>query len=241
MIFCAICRNETTNKKYCSVECQYEGYRKTYKKAEKVKRICLNCNIEFEIKKSRLKYGGGKCCCRKCVDEYHKKTYLGENNPQYRKILSNEQKLQKSIFMKELWQNGNHRKNVLNGQIKFFAKMGYWCGTDKNSKEKRKRTFLEKFGVEHNWSSPEVRKKCEETCIERYGETSLEIASRALHNTKYTKIEKIVENILIKNKIDFKRGFKIVYKQDPIRFKVYDFLVNRILIEVDGDYWQWQY
>jgi len=77
---------------------QHEGYRRTYKKAKKIKRICLNCDREFEIKKARLKYGGGKCCSRKCVDEYHKKSYRGKNNPMYGKFLSDEQKKRKSLI-----------------------------------------------------------------------------------------------------------------------------------------------
>jgi hypothetical protein len=53
-----------------------------------VKKICENCNIEFEIKASSLKYGRGKCCSRKCVDENKKRTYSGKNNPSYGRIQS---------------------------------------------------------------------------------------------------------------------------------------------------------
>ena len=35
--------------------------------------------------------------------------------------------------------------------------------------EKLKNTCLERYGVEHNWSSSELRKKCYKTCKERYG------------------------------------------------------------------------
>jgi len=47
----------------------------------------------------------------------------------------------------------NSRKNKSNEQIQ----------------EKRKKTCLEKYGVEHVWQSKQVREKCQQTCLERYG------------------------------------------------------------------------
>lgn len=85
---CVICNNEfkrygkqILTAKTCSFKCLGE-----YNKA-KPNTICTNCNKNFHLKESskkRYKRTQGYFCSTKCVAEYRKIEYLGENNPNFR-------------------------------------------------------------------------------------------------------------------------------------------------------------
>jgi hypothetical protein len=226
---------QTKNKVFCSEKCQHE-YLKGKKKDDKwEKHICLYCNVEFE----RLKYKIKKqeCCSRKCVDQYKKSNKSGIFDPKNRiKKFSEETKLKHSIITKELWKDNNFKEKVKNGQLEAYKKLGHWAGTDQNSKEKRKKTNLLKYGNEYiGWNIPYIRKKAEETCLNKYGKKSWEIAQS--QKNKYTSIENIVALILSGNSIPFLTQYKVFYTEK--KYKIYDFFLPKslTLIEVDGDYW----
>ncbi|MBC8428557.1 hypothetical protein H8D04_01600 [bacterium] len=231
---CKICDKELIKQKvYCSTKCQYDGYK--VRTANRVKKICENCNKEFEIKESSLKYGRGKCCSRKCVDKNKKQTYLGENNPMYGVKHTDKRKMELSDMMVETWKSEFHRKNVKLG-LERYIKCGGKFQTEIGN-EKRRKTNLERYGVEViGFNIEEIRKKSEKTCIERYGKTNYELMLDGLHKCKKTSIEKKMEDILINNNIKYKRNFRLFY---DLKFKIYDFYLKdkNILIECDGDYW----
>lgn len=52
--------------KFCSRKCQDEAYPK------KIKRVCINCGIEFFSPPNRVKDNRGKFCSKKCFDDYRK-------------------------------------------------------------------------------------------------------------------------------------------------------------------------
>lgn len=208
------------------------------KHATRVKRICENCGIEFEIKKSALKYGRGKCCSRTCVDINKKRTYTGKNNPSFGKKQSEEQRKKKSDSIKLTYKNDPSIKlRQKQGIEKFIREYGYYPGTDKLSMNKKRNTNLKKYGTE--WvgrNIPEIKEKAEATCLKRYGKTSLEMMHEALQNTTQTKPEKIFQEHLEKLKIKFIWQYKLIV--DGV-YRYFDFMLvdYNILVEVDGDFW----
>lgn len=237
-MICKVCGNQTANKCYCCKDCQIlDISRKT---AVRINRKCLFCGSDFFIKEWDLKAGRGKYCSRKCNDCHKKITYLGTNNPMYGKCISDIQKELISNSLKKKWQDTEFREKVLNAHYKsshvIFSSSGYWPGTSPDSMEKKKNTFIRNYGVPHNWSCVEVRETCEKTCMERYGKSSLDMARESSFKP-FTKIEKITQDILEKNNIQYERNYKICYEIN--KYKLYDFFIvdKNILIEIDGDYW----
>lgn len=238
MNICKICKKETKNKVYCSVECQYEGYRNNIT-AIRIDCMCLYCNKEFKVKEHDIFLGRGKYCSRKCKDIHQKEVYMLDGNPMYGKHMSDDTKKIKSDIMKTIWENTDFREKFKNGIKKFVEKNGYFPGTDSVSNEKRKNTNSNIYGVDNIFKSKLFILDREDKCINRYGKHSWEIASDALFKKSITKPEIIVKDILDKNNIKYKRNFKLFYDVENLRYKIYDFLLKDkdILIEVDGDYW----
>jgi endogenous inhibitor of DNA gyrase (YacG/DUF329 family) len=209
---CLTCGKSTPNKVYCSENCQHIG--NSGIKNEKWENInCLNCGINFK----RLKLRKNKqFCSKQCRNIYEIGNKLGIYNPDNRILKhSNETKLKHSIVAKKLWESEEYRNKIKNGTIKKYKELGYWFGTDDDSKEKRKKT-----------------------CLKKYGKYSWEMGQDMCFN-KNTKPEKFVENILIENNINFMKQFKIFYDKKNHKYKTYDFFITQknILIEIDGDYW----
>lgn len=232
---CKICKLQTNNKVYCSSKCKNDSQRgRNEKKWETFK--CFNCDTNFDRLKNRKT---NTCCSRKCSDIYKKKSKTGIHDPKNRILnFSDETKMKHSIIAKKLWESKDFREKVKCGQLKKSKELGYWFGCDDESLEKKKNTNLKNYGVEYaGWNIEEVRNKGEDTCLKRYGKHSWEIAQNSCG--KVTKIEKICEEILLKNNFIFKKQYKIFYDEINFKYKKYDFfLINeKILIEVDGDYW----
>ncbi len=232
---CKICKKETKNKVYCSTECQHEGYRE--KKSNRIKSNCIFCNNEFEDTEYRINTIGKKYCSRSCKDTHQKELYQGEGNPAYGQEHSEEWKQWQSDRVIELWKSEEHRQKVKEGQERFREDSGHWCGRSDKSNENRKETYLEQYGVDHNWKVKEIRKKCDITSVERYGKTALEIACEEFKKTGLTSIEKSIKEILETNKFEFETYFYVYF--DDKKYKVYDFCLPeyKLLIEADGDYW----
>lgn len=211
---------------------------KFVKHATYVKKTCENCGVEFEIKQSSLKYGRGRCCSRRCVDENKKRTYVGQNNPSYGRKQSREEKEKRSEAIKLAYKKDPSIKiRQKEGVEKFVREHGYYPGTDHTSIEKKKNTNLKKYGKEWvGWNIPELKQKADDTCLKRYGKTSLELMQDALLNTTQTKPEQIVQECLEKLKINFIPQYKLTV--DGV-YRYFDFMLVdfNILLEVDGDFW----
>lgn len=140
-----------SGKKYCSVECQHQGYR--IEKSERIRLNCLFCNNEFEDLKRIGKKEGvkKKYCSRKCKDTHQKELYQGEGNPVYGQEHSEEWKQWQSERVTKMWESEEYRQKVKEGQDKFRDENGHWCGRSQDSNENRKETYLEQYGVDHNW------------------------------------------------------------------------------------------
>ena len=231
----------TKNKhqKYCSVECQHNSYRK--KTAE---RVCLNCEfcgVEFEVRKQKLVKYGVKYCSKKCSSLHKKTTYLKEGNPAFGKKQTDEWKKNMSQKMKKIWETEDYVEKVKIGRDRFFVENGYYPGSDEKSKEKRKNTMIDKYGIEHNWIGKYGERDCDKTTLDLYGKTSAQMLVDYQHYySKKTDIETLFEKILEELEIPYQMKFRIYdTKKINFWFREYDFLLlnTKILIEVDGDYW----
>jgi G:T-mismatch repair DNA endonuclease (very short patch repair protein) len=232
---CKTCNKETKNKVYCSTECQYSGYK--VKKVNRVITNCIFCSGKFETLPNKLENGKSKYCSRVCKDSHQKQLYSNDGNPLYGKKVSEESKKMKSEMMTELWKSDSHKEKVRNGKERFFEENGFWCGSDEDSINKRKKTMLERYGVDNISKLPETINKRDKTCLEKYGKTSIEILKHYSWGGKDTRIELKISKILIENDIKFETQYDIYY--DENKFKSYDFYLPKynLLIEADGDYW----
>lgn len=231
---CEECGKPTSNKKYCSRECQYSSYRNE-NRAERVERTCNFCEDSFTIKKSDVKYDRGKYCSRECQDKHKKETYKGESNPMYGQTTSEKQKEATRKLCEERWKRKEWREKMKEERKEYKQKNGHPLGWSEKAKEKRKQTLIENYGKEHNWEGEYGERKCDKTTVEKYGKPShimkIEAGIEAQGN-KDTEIESIVENILQKQNIEYE-------KQTWIGdFKPDFWLPNyKLAIEADGDYW----
>lgn len=129
--------------------------------------------------------------------------------------------------------------------------------TSKQCKEKRKKTLIEKYGYEHNFSNgsssrkameqryfekygvytplenPKVKQKIENTMIEKYGSvSSLRIRQSG---SSISKLNYWLYNLLEKNNINY--GTEFIIKNNSKKYSFDVILENKKLIEINGDYW----
>ena len=73
-----------------------------------------------------------------------------------------------------------------------FEHGGAYCKkcTNKDKKENQKKTFLEKYGVEHPLQKKEVREKRKKTCLEKYGVENISQNEECKEKRKATCLEK---------------------------------------------------
>ena len=236
---CEMCKKKyqakRNNQKYCSVECQYGSYRKP--KVEKKERVCLQCGVIFLKIPSKSNEKNGKYCSRKCKDIHQKEIYIGEKNPTWGRKSSLYEKEFRINLIKELWKSQEFRESVRKGQEKFLLENGYWPGSDENSKEKRKKTMFDKYGITHNWNGKYGERKCDLKTFEIYGKDPIRIMFDLPNLTSNTKPEKIFKSILDELKILYEPQYFIYYENK--KYKIYDFFLKEknILVEIDGDYW----
>lgn len=196
-----------------------------------VDKICQNCGVEFQIKESDLKYGRGKCCSRKCVDENKKRTYLGDKNPNFGIVVNDEERLHKSRIMKDIWKNDAEYVNRVKKSQATFLERASNDGTWDRANEKREKTWLKKIGKKSNFVGKYGERKCDKTFVKNYGICSIEYASSYI-TTERTSIEIFTKFILNENNIENIPQYN--YKGFS-----FDFYLPKenILIECDGDYW----
>jgi very-short-patch-repair endonuclease len=233
-MFCP-CGNQHNNIKYCSRKCQLH-YIRIGKRSERVKINCLFCKKEFEVTKNRLEKFKRKYCSRNCKDQHTKILYLGEGNPLWNKKISNEARQKHSESSIKLWKLPEFRDKFKIGIEKYIKAHGYYPGSDKLSREKRKNTCLEKYGVDHDWKDKNVYQKCNKTCLSKYGKTSQQIAREKIVKED-TELEKIIEKKLIELQVKFVKQYRLYF--DSYSYRKFDFYLpqHNLLIEVDGDYW----
>lgn len=77
--------------------------------------------------------------------------------------------------------NPEYRKKAIDGQLNMSAEQ------KRAKKDKMEATCLKKFGVRHNWQSPECREKCNSTNLAKYGTMNMFRCPKAIQtlSTKY--------------------------------------------------------
>lgn len=158
---------------------------------------CSFCGNTFEKAKYKIKRSKNHYCSRKCCDLHKKETMKGEKNHRCGKKESESATLKKSLAMKEKWKDELYVEKVISSRERAREEAEYPFGWDPKSVEKRKKTLEQKFGTDHNWKNEENRKKCEKTCIEKHGLTSLEIAQKNITKETIEKRRKtLIETVL---------------------------------------------
>jgi len=192
MNICVICTEKTKNKKYCSSECQHRGYKKQI-----VKRVLVECDFcHLVIQKIPSKVRNKNYCSRDCSDKDKSKTMLGKLNHRYGTKQSEIVKKKKSDFMKLKWKEEKYRLKRAFGFEKSMKYRKYWFGNTPEDIQKRKDTFIKKYG-KHPFSDEEYRKQCDEKCIQLYGLTALEIAQKNINEDVIEKRRKtLIQTIL---------------------------------------------
>jgi very-short-patch-repair endonuclease len=195
-------------------------------------RTCENCKKVFKIKTSSLKYGRGRCCSRKCVDENKKRTQIGENNGMFGRTTSQTQKINSQAALRKCRKSPTFIENIRIKREEYFKLHGYHYGQSPDARRKRKETYS-KMSPE---KKKELRKKSEETCLKFYGKTSLQIRQEALNQCKITSIEKKIHGLLEKYGVKFIPKYSIPIENS---YREYDFCIpdKKLLIEADGDFW----
>lgn len=226
MIKCKMCHKETKNKVYCSIECQYKGYRtKKLKKCE----VCdeLHSNARF----------CSATCYSKTNSELRKQKISKDGHWTLGRKQSIKERQLRSISGIIAWSNDISRERRLvileNVRQKYFEEHGAHLGWTEASKQKRIQTNFNLFGIEHNWNGNYGERKCDKTFEIQYGMTSAEYRQLKLFEKagQITRIERIVETYLIKYNITYIYQFKF-------KNRFFDFYLPEynILIECDGDY-----
>ena len=77
--------------RFCSTKCMgkwYSQYRRGENhpgwKGGEAMRICEQCGVEFPVKHSKVKSGGGKFCSPQCYGKWQSEHQKGENNPAWK-------------------------------------------------------------------------------------------------------------------------------------------------------------
>jgi len=140
--------------------------------------ICRFCGEEMKVRKGFFNKSGS-ACHKKCQIEEMKLQKSPFSDPDIRK------KAQKSIEKKY----GKDRKLI-------GEKISKTKGT-KESKEKTKKTCLDRYGVENVFQSEEIKTKIKTTTKEKYGVGHHMQNKHILEKTKKTVVEKYgVDNVM---------------------------------------------
>lgn len=82
---------------YCSIECK----RKTSQAKEKVN--CIQCDVQFERSKSNyIKYGYGKYCSKKCLNNSKINLFMGNKNPRWKGGITEQNRSERNRFTLEI-------------------------------------------------------------------------------------------------------------------------------------------
>lgn len=210
-------------RKYCSVGCQAIGLSQQ-NAGQKTKKQCEFCKKDFVVPIYLTKR---RFCSRKCKDTNQK--YIPGRRLGQKQQPAEIEKRRASMI--ETFKRPDVKLRSIQNLYELELRLGYWPGSDEKTKLKRKETYFAKTGFKHPFSNPEVRQKCENSCLKRYGENSWQIGKNSQNKTDTTP-ELIVKKFLELESINFIHPCVINgYEFD---FFLIDY---ELLIEVDGDYW----
>lgn len=233
MNYCKQCKKQLSKKQrsFCSRKCHFQG--QTNKTIVDI-RTCDYCKNDFEFHPKWKAEQNKKYCNKQCKDLHQKITYIGENNPCYGFTWTQEEREKHAISTATYWKKQENIEKHRETMRGIANRLGHWPGTDKQTRNKVRETCLLKFGVDHPWKNPVIRRKCDETSIKLYGKTTWEIAHDSTRKNE-TNIERKMSKLLIEMGVEFIHPYRLTERTLSREF---DFFVPSIntLIEVDGDY-----
>ena len=190
------------------------------KKNSMRKRVCKTCG---KIEYVSPTYASRPYCSRKCMAEYFSKNYIGENSPKY---VKDENLIKECEYCGKTFRVPPRLSNRKTCSSKCGNKNKNFTG-ENNPNWKGGNIIVEcvvcKKKYEVRPGAAKTTKCCSYKCLGIYSKSKMP--------NKDTKIELIVENWLIENKIKYN-------KQMPIEgICIPDFIVGNKLIFCDGDYW----
>jgi len=193
-------------------------------------KICEECKKEYSTFNSKQKFCN-RSCYAKADSRRKKEKYEKEPHHNVGRKASAEERKMRAERTTETWQNDEIRKRRLEGLQKARDENSdYPIGWSLEAIEKRNKTIEANGG--HNLSGKYGTRQCDITMLERYGMSSHDYRNKILHDTKQTKPEKEVFDILTNNNIIFETQYEF-------RGRYFDFAIpsKKILLEVDGVYW----
>jgi very-short-patch-repair endonuclease len=111
--------------------------------------------------------------------------------------------------------------------------------------KKRNKTIKSKYGVDNVFQLDTIKKKSKETLLNKYGVNNpINIVSYKRNSGRRSKIQKKVEYLLKKNKINFKSEVGNIFgkfnkKLNKFYSPIVDIFIEnmKIVIEINGDHW----
>jgi len=157
---CVVCKKETKNKWYCSMECRDISR----KEKSFIEIICKTCNKKFKTRKKHPKIFCSIKCSNSNIDknkkmvESFKKTMVekyGVNNPNKLKIVRDKIK----------------KTNLERYGVESYSQTNEYAG-------KFKKTMNKKYGVEYAQQNEVIKQKTKKTVDERYGGFTLQVSKK---------------------------------------------------------------
>ena len=164
--YCGKQHHKRHNKDFCSLECR-DSYRRKHPAPSKslIKVNCPICGKEYETVKNKKRR---KTCSKECGRELVKRTNLeryGNFNPA--QSLEVRQKISNSLNSRS---KEEKKRTEEKKKATFIERYGVEHVLQNNKiKEKAKQTLINHFGVDNPLKSKEIQEKVQKTNLERYG------------------------------------------------------------------------
>lgn len=181
---------------------------------------CLNCNKEFETKRSN-----GKFCSDECYKQYTKDNY---SDYKYKNLTSG-YRICEQCGKEYYYSNSSPVYAKNNHHISAYRFCSYDCGI-KNSINKGKQTNLERYGTECSLNNADVRTKAVNTLRKKYNVDKIGKAKEIRDKIKRTCKERYgAENVLSKESSIYKDiqeavfekyGVENVFQSDEIKERI---------------------
>ena len=129
-----------------------------------IKKLCLNCNQEFEANSSEIKKGYGKFCCRSCAASYNNRKFpkrKSENKVKISKTVLRDEQVDKSGYFYNRIQTGSN-KYVRSYMIRKHGNFCMLCGQPGDDWQGRPLTLIVDHidGDAHNWAIENIQIIC---------------------------------------------------------------------------------
>lgn len=200
------------NGKYSTEQCiELIDFLKIANRPTRIKVPCASCGKDVEVRLAKYKSNKYILCDRKCYSDF-RRTLIGEKNPGYRRVVTSCSNCGKEIKVIPYYMN----------HLNSFGESNNFCSRDCYKQFRSKHYAGEKHPMYNHQYTDEQ--------LDRLRRSSISNLSRA--ERLNSGIQQIVDNVLERNHIEYKREFLFDY------YSVDNYLIDcNLIIEVMGDYW----